>query len=240
MELCKSPNYTPAFMNNKSAERYKKAKEMYTHPYPQNKLLLDTMSPERLANPSYCPYNNQCENNETYTYLNKRGVEPSPFFEKTSDGTYKSTVPDDRLYDTSRNYNMKLDIPPIQVFYDLKHDNMDGSKKLHNYGRGYTDYKSVNAGEIQYYIDKDIADPFFAPVYGMPSKTTAYAWDDPMGTTKVQFEKKFDNSRQKHTNMLSSVEDTTKHRDDIMARQQRTHNERRYDLVYAATNTSRL
>lgn len=240
MELCKDKNYSPAFMNNRSAEKYKRANEMQSFQYPQKKLLMVSPSPSRLEQPTYCRYNNQCENSEAYTYLNKRGVEPSPFFEKTAKGDYKSTVPDDRLYDTSRNYNMTLDKPPIQVYYDLKHDNMDGSKKLHNYGRGYTDYKSVNAGQIQYYFDKDLADPFFAPVYGMPSTATAFTWDDPMGTTKVQFEKKFDNSRRKHTNMLSSIEDTTNHRDDIMARQQRTHNERRYDLVHNAIESARL
>lgn len=234
MDLCKDPTYLPAFMNNKRADKYKQVNQMSPYKYPENRLLSETVAPERLEKPSYCRVNNGCENTDTYVYLNKRGVEPSPFFEKTPKGDYKSTVPDDRLYDTSRNYNMTLDIPPIQVFYNLKHDNMSGSRKLHNYGRNYTDYSTVNAGQIQYYVDKDIAGPFFAPVYGMPSKTTAYAWDDPMGTTKVQFEKKFDGNRVKHTNMLSSIEDTTKHRDDIIARQQRTHNEREYDLVYSA------
>ena len=225
MYLCKDPNYSPAFMNNKSAERYKRANNMPTYSYPKNTVLLDTTSPARLEKLT-------SPDSDTYTYLNKRGVEPSPFFKQTEKGTYKSTVPDDRLYDTSRNYNMELDAPPIQVFYDLKHDNMDGSSKLHNYGRKYGDYSSVNGGQIQYYIDKDLADPFFAPVYGVPTKTTANEWKDPMGTTKVQFNKEFDNSRLTRSDMLSEVEDTTKHRDDIMARQQRTHNERRYDLLY--------
>ena len=211
-------------------EKYKRMSQCQ---YKNPKELTVLMSPERFARPTYCKTNNECQNNDTYTYLNKRGVETSPFFKKTEKGDYKSTVPDGRLNDSSRNYNMTLDTPPIQVFYDLKHDNMSGNPKLHNYGRNYTDYASVNGGQIQYYIDKDIADPFFAPVYGMPSKTTAYTWHDPMGSAKVQFEKKFDMSRTKHTGMLSSIEDTTKHRDDIMARQQRTHNECRYDLVYA-------
>jgi hypothetical protein len=233
MDLCRNSKYVQPFLKNNSAEKHTVVSKLpIEQVYSKNKLLLETSSPNRLAAPTYCKTNNMCENNATYTYLNKRGVGQSPFFQKTEAGTYKSTIQDDRLFDTSRNYNMTLDTPPIQVFYDLKHDNVSGSTELHDYGRNYTSYNTVNAGQIQYYIDKDISDPFFAPVYGLPSKTTAYAWNDPMGTPKIQFEKKFDTLRMTRTGMLSSIEDTTKHRDDIMARQQRTHNERRYDLVY--------
>ena len=234
MYLCKDPTYSPAYANNKSAEKYKRATDMSTYSYPKQEMLFEKSLPARLEQPTYCKTNNMCKDTETYTYLNERGVKPSPFFAKTENGDYKSTVPDDRLYDTSRNYNMTLDIPPIQVFYDLKHDNMAGKATLHNYGRKYKDYATVSGGQIQYYVDKDIADPFFAPVYGTPSRSTGYVWKDPMGETKVQFEKTFDNSRKTRIGMLSAVEDTTKHRDDIMSRQQRTHNERRYDLVYNA------
>ena len=235
MYLCKDPSYSPAYANNKSVERYKRANAMPTYTYPDKQILFEKNLPARLEEPTYCKTNNLCQNSETYTYLNQRGVKSSPFFEKTEKGEYKSTVPDGRLYDTSRNHNMTLDVPPIQVYYNLKRDNMDGKAELHNYGRGYTDYASVTGGQIQYYIDKDNADPFVAPVYGMPSKSIGYVWKDPMGETKVQFEKEFDNTRLTRTGMLSSVEDTTKHRDDIMARQQRTHNERLYELVYQST-----
>jgi hypothetical protein len=235
MYLCKDPTYSQAYAKNKGVERYKRVTDTNQYSYPDKVKILDKDSPSRLATPNYCTTNNQCTNTDTYTYLNKRGVEPSPFFEKTEKGEYRSTVPDDRLYDTSRNHNMTLDIPPIQVFYDLKRDNISG-KANNDYGRNYKDYASVTGGQIQYYVDKDIADPFFSPVYGMPTNASAYVCKDPMGTTKVEFEKAFDNSRRKHTNMLSSIEDTTKHRDDIIAHQQRTHNERRYDLIYNATH----
>lgn len=236
MYLCKDPSYSPAYANNKSVERYKKATNMPTYAYPQKEILFEKSLPARVAQPTYCKTNNLCQNSDSYTYLNQRGVKSSPFFSKTENGVYKSTVPDDRLYDTSRNYNMTLDVPPIQVYYDLKRDNVDGKEELRDYGRKYKDYESVSGGEIQYYIDKDIADPFFSPVYGMPSKSVGRVWKDPMGETKVQFEKDFDNSRMTRTGILSSIEDTTKHRDDIIARQQRTHNERRYDLVYGIKN----
>lgn len=235
MALCKNTAYVPPYSFGTSSlglEKYSTLKSYGNSPFPEKQVITNEIQPQRLAKRTYCKTNNMCADTETYKYLNKRGVEPSPFFKQTPQGDYKSTVPDDRLYDTSRNYNMTLDIPPIQVYYDLKHDNMDGSKKLRNYGRRYVDYASVNAGQIQYYIDKDISQPFFSPVYGMPSKTTGYMWRDPMGTLKPQFEKDFDNTRLQHVNMLSSIEDTTKHRDDIIARQQRTHNERRYDLIY--------
>ena len=237
MSLCNysQTNYKPPYKYGTRKLQSDKYGKMSN--YGSNYLFKDgeftiTTQPNTYVKDDYCKTNNMCQNTDVYTYLNKRGVEPSPFFEKSEQCGYKSTVPDNRLYDTTRNYNMKLDIPPIQVYYDLKHDNIDGKSKYSNYGRNYTSYESVNGGQIQYYVDKEIAQPFFSPVYSMPSKTSAYIFTDPMGSKKPQFVKEFNNNRREHTNMLSSIEDTTKHREDIMALQQRTHNERRYDLMY--------
>ena len=239
-----------------SRNDYAPSSTAYGGSYPSttaNPVFMTEQEPSRLVTQNYCPFNNQCPNTESYTYLNQRGVKPSPYFEKTKlpyvterNGTertvFASTKQDGRLVDTSRNYTMKLDVPPIQVVYDLIHDNMDGSKELAGYGKGYATraaqnpslgiYGAVNGGQIQYYIDKDIAQPFLNPVYGFPAESTGRVWRDPQGTFKPQFEKKFDTSRLKHTEMLSSIEDTTKFRDDIISKQQRTHNEQRYDLVH--------
>jgi hypothetical protein len=212
----------------KGINRYGNIKS-YNNCFYGNDILINEPQPSRVSMPTYCTANNQCINNNTYTYLNNRGVEPSPYFEKTNEGLYKSKRPDDRLYDTTRDVNMQLDIPPIQVVYDLKQDNI---YKSSHYGKNYKNYESINAGQIQYYIDKDIAQPFFSPLYAFPTDSIGYLWKDPMEMTKPQFEKKFDTKRYTRTGMLSSIEDTTKHRDDIIARQQRNHNERRYDLVH--------
>lgn len=252
MSLCNyaQSNYTPPFSygtkkfqsdNPRSglsaSNRYAKMSSLgHSYPYKTGddsaSYILNDIQPSMVVKEDYCKTNNMCQNTDAYTYLNKRGVDPSPDFVKTPECGYKSTRPDGRLYDTSRNYKMKLDIPPIQVVYDLKHDNVDGKPKYNNYGRNYDSYESVNAGQIQYYIDKEIAQPFFSPVYSMPSETHGTVYTDPMGTKKPQFTKTFNNSRLQHTNMLSSIEDTTKHREDIMSLQQRKHNEQRYDLMY--------
>jgi hypothetical protein len=235
MALCNysQSNYTPPHSygtRNLQADRYVKMSNYGTGYTFKTGYILNDIQPNTYVKKDYCKTNNLCQNTKTYTYLNKRGVESSPFFEKSSECGYKSTIPDARLYDTSRNYNMHLDITPIQVPYDVKHDTIDGMGE--SYGRNYKSYETVNAGQIQYYVDKEIAQPFFSPVYAMPSETHAIVYTDPMGTKKPQFTKKFNNDRLQHTNTLSWLEDTTKHREDIMSLQQRTNNEKRYDLMY--------
>jgi hypothetical protein len=240
MSLCnyKTSSYKPPYSygtgKSKTFEKYSKMSSYgkgydLTSEYKESEI-----QPNTFTKNNYCKTNNLCQNSETYTFLNKRGVESSPYFTKSYNCGYKSTRQDSRLVDTSRNVTMNLDVPPIQVAYDVKHDNMDGKRigQGKTYGKHYDSYADVNAGQIQYYVDSEIAQPFFSPVYAMQSEVDKTMYIDPMGTKKPQFTKKFNEKRQEHTNMLSSIEDTTKHREDIMSLQQRVHNERRYDLVY--------
>lgn len=199
---------------------------------PDKAVFLTETQPNTFIKSDFCRSNNMCESNSTYTYLNQRGVETSPFFKKDNVCGYESVIQDGRLYDTSRNLVMSLDTPPIQVHYNSKHDTISGKPQYNDYGRNYKDYRSVNLGQIQYYIDTDISQPFISPVYSMPSKTTGQIYTDPMGAKRPEFTKTFDMSRREHTNMLSSIEDTTKHREDIMSLQQQRHNEQRYDVMY--------
>ena len=241
--FCNDPNYGQPFSYGTRAnptDKYSRYKSTYggcLQGEKKNGVFMREAEPSRRIEQNYCRFNNQCPDTEAYTYLNERGVKPSPFFEPSTlpyvNGTvYRSVRADDRLYDTSRDYNMKLDIPPIQVYYDLIHDNVSGSKELSGYGKNYKDYKSVTGGQIQYYVDKDIAQPFPAPVYAFPTESVGKIYRDPQGTVRPQFEKSFDSERGRRTGMLSFIEDTTKFRDDIISKQQQTHNERRYDLVY--------
>jgi hypothetical protein len=245
MELCdyKKTNYTPASPYSPTTSYSKRVSYKTATSSPEcyknfkDGVFMENVQPNTRVNQDYCKTNNMCKDNQNYVYLNQRGVEISPFFVPSDRCGYKSIQADGRLYDVPRGYKMELDTPPIQVVYDSKHDNISGKSTYPGYDDKYRDYASVKGGQIQYYISKDIAQPFFSPVYSMPSQTKGYMYTDPMGTKRPQFEKTFDNTRMKHTNMLSFVEDTTKFRDDIISLQQQKNNESRYDLMYVNNMT---
>jgi len=125
---------------------------------------------------------------------------------------------------------MQIGEKPAQVVYNMFKDNVSGNPALKDYGRNYSDYASINAGQIEYYIDKDLAEPFFNPVYAMPSKSVGIAYRDPMGNVTPIYNKEY--STEEIPDGLSFINDSTKFRDDIISRQQRGHNSQRYELVY--------
>jgi hypothetical protein len=180
-----------------------------------------------------CRLNNACQNDANYTYLNERGVKESPFFEsakgQVTERVFKTTKADARLVDAGRDYRQELDIKPIQVYYDLIHDNVSQNPDLNGYGKNYKGYSSVSGGQIQYYIDKEQANPFFRPVYASTTNTVGYTYKDPMDSVKPQFEKAY--PKESFTG-LSWLDDSCSFRDDITALQQRKNNEQRYEYVH--------
>lgn len=221
--------------------KYRTKKELeyntpFCGPYQVGRLIYhETRDPvKKITTNDMCPFNNSCADSPNYVYLNERGVKPSPFFKEEKGEflkkTYASTVPDGRLVDIGRGgFTQTLDCKPIQVYYDLIHDNVSGNKELDSYGLGYKSYETTHGGQIQYYIDREIADPFFSPIYGLESEGTGVLWEDPMSSRKVQFLKEYPKENQA---CLSWIQDSSSFRDDITSLQQNKFNEQRFDLVY--------
>lgn len=203
--------------------------------YKDNQLILNDREPNKfITQNDMCPFNDGCKDSKNFTYLNQRGVKPSPFFREEQGEflkkTYVSEVPDGRLVDVGRGFfTQTFDSKPTQVYYDLINDNISQSEELNSYGLGYKSYNTVSGGEIQYYIDKEISDPFIRPIYGMPSESTGVTYTDPMGSRKVQFNKAYP---KENTACLSWIQDSSSQRDDITALQQGKFNKERFDLLY--------
>ena len=216
-------------------ENYKTLINCDRGPFVPNHVFINNEEPSInvLNTNNMCKRNFTCKNTPTYTYLNKIGIEQSPYFDKTPQGKYTSNVADSRLFDPLRSYNMQLNEKPSQVVYNMFKDNVSGNESLKNYGRNYTDYASVNAGQIRYYIDKDLSEPFFNPVYGMKSKSIGITYKNPMDNIVPLYNKEY--STELIEDGLSFINDTTKFRDDIISRQQRVHNSQKYELSYGKT-----
>ena len=196
-----------------------------------DKVFLENKEPslEVLNVGNMSPLNFNCKSTPTYNYLNNLGTDPSPYFRKTDSG-YTSIKSDGRLLDARHNYNMQVGEVPTQVVYNMMNDNVSGNPDLKNYGRGYTGYESVNAGDIRYYIDNDLAEPFFNPVYGMKSKSVGIEYKNPMDNLVPAYNKEY--STDLLEDGLSFINDRVKFVDDITSRQQRIHNSQKYELMH--------
>lgn len=176
--------------------------------------------------------------------LNKFGLTFSPGFKEVKCDnpidcdckgvTYISHDP--RLLDVPRNIWTKLDRPSLES--DVLQGNVPRdeiySEKYRNYGKKYGSYQDINAGQIVYYIDESIAPAYFYPNYTLRSAVDHVLFVDPMGAVKPQYVRKpfvqYNSQRKENLDLDTDdfTEATVWFREDLMARQQRKHNQEKY------------
>lgn len=177
--------------------------------------------------------------NKEYLILNRMGIRPaiinpifgsnSPdgyYFQKTKCGNYTSADP--RLIDPTRNIHMKLDRPPYEG--ELCQSEIYKDLSYQNYTNLYKNYSELNSGQIQYYVDVEQQQPFYDPVYNIPSRVKGRIYVDPMGVVKPEYTKTpIIPVTTKTYSDLNFLNDSMKHREDMMSLQQRKHNQTRYE-----------
>ena len=127
-----------------------------------------------------------------------------------------------------------LDRPPISG--SVKLNRLLDDKLLDHYGQDYKDYTDVNAGQIMYYVDKSLEDPFFVPNFPTSATATGVLYKDPMGARKPQYVRKpilDDNpigpERNNYEGCLSWMQDSLSHRQDLLSLQMQKRNQQRYE-----------
>lgn len=129
---------------------------------------------------------------------------------------------------------LTLDTPPLDPRTKL--NTLLDDDSLDKYGQNYQTYSDIKGGNIMYYIDHTIEDPLFTPNFTIPAQVDGTMYKDPMGAFKPQYNRypikcqNVLNPNTSHFNgSLSSLEDSLEHREDLMARQMRKHNEQRWE-----------
>lgn len=131
---------------------------------------------------------------------------------------------------------LTLDRPSIQAVPESPYSyDISMNKDLDNYGKNYRGYSDINAGDIIYYIDKSREDPFYKPLFTTPAHAIGTLFQDPMGAMKPQYDRvplryrnPLNTENDTYSGGLSWMEDSLYHREDLLARQMRNANERRY------------
>ena len=150
--------------------------------------------------------------------LNHNGLIEVQDYKLDAEGNVQSYNP--KLRDVVRDIHTKLDRPsttgslPLCRIYD--------SPLLDN----YTPY-NVNNGQITYYVDNSIKDAFYRPVYELPGHTVPYPYTDPMTSEKPHYSLVHTNQDVFNFSRLSSLNDSTFHRENLIASQQAKYNQTR-------------
>ena len=143
--------------------------------------------------------------------------------------TYVSTDP--RLISASHEGQiLRLDRPAFLGEVKLK--DIYTEPTLQNYGKTYyKDYNDVIEGQIMYYIDKSISDPFFKPVFANQSLAVGRNYADPMSSFKPSYERipVIAKNKQNYEGGLSFLEDTGGYREDLMSYQMSVINRQKYE-----------
>lgn len=141
---------------------------------------------------------------------------------------------DPRLVSASHSGQVQtLDRPPITG--DMPLCEVAHSKLLDKFGQNYKTYSDVNAGQVAYYTDASIEDPYFSPNFVTSSLATGTLYKDPMGALKPSYKRTplTDNDpmgpeRDNYEGCLSWMEDSLSHRQDLMSKQMHRRNEQRW------------
>ena len=128
---------------------------------------------------------------------------------------------------------MTLDRPPITT--DIKLKDIYTDKSLQGYGQNYKTYSDINAGQIMYYTDKSRQDAFYEPLFSSSAMTHGTLYKDPMGAMKPQYDRvplkcndPLNTDMNRYEGGLSWIQDSQNHRQDLLAKQMRKHNEQRW------------
>ena len=117
-----------------------------------------------------------------------------------------------------------LDRPPQDSTVKINDTMTDAS--LDNFGQKYKTYSDINAGYITYYVNKELSDPYFEPLFSTTSKITSSLYNDPMGGIKPEYDREslisqnmITSTKDHYEGGLSWIQDSTNHRESLMATQ---------------------
>jgi hypothetical protein len=152
------------------------------------------------------------------TFINRLGLTPMNDYHLQKDGTVFYGW-DSRVVD-ARGMRLHLDQPAKIGAVD-----MNDVYKIDNSGYGgvYPTYSQINNGNIAYYVDQSISQPFFDPVYTLSSNVEKNILLDPMGNPKPNYSK-YVNSTLKSVVDDQFARDQLSFREELMSRQQNLYN----------------
>lgn len=191
-------------------------------------------------------FKNQTEPEDKIGYCN---LNPNVCSEKMNDQTFRPRTygecpsncygttwesMDPRLFNSAGPSRLQLDRMPLNS--SVKLNTLYNDKKLDSYGQGYKTYSDINAGDYLYYIDKSTEDAFYKPNFSKQAQTIGVLYKDPMDNMKPHYDRVFTVQKNPLTSSgcateycLSWIDDTQRHREDLLSKQMWKKNQERWE-----------
>jgi hypothetical protein len=137
------------------------------------------------------------------------------------------------LIEPVRGQRLLLSQPPFNSETEI---GMYGPSQFpsNRYGKRYTDYGSINAGQIQYYYNNDRKNPYTGPNFVTPAYVEYELVKDPMDNVRPAYNRMSLESYDYHCNECDSyTHDTLVFRQELMEKQMRKRNSQEWVYRYA-------
>lgn len=163
-----------------------------------------------------------------YSILNKSNqLKFASDFFQTQNGHVTSLDP--RLKDVLRGgYNMELNVP----VYDATSKSFERYAPNNINTRRYNSYSDINGGQISYYVDDYLTQPFFPPNYQIRSQINSRIFIDPMGSLKPEYKRIPLFPTPTYISDYRFDQDQMSFREDIMALQSRKRDQEDFSKFY--------
>jgi len=140
-----------------------------------------------------------------------------------------------KLIDTARAYSMGLDRPNLTADIPVGDACVDQiyTPQINQIGKPYHTYNDIEAGQIQYYIDKSTAYPYFSPVFVIPAVVEKRLIKDPMDVIKPEYNRIIKSTKYNwdfctSNDCNSFTHDSLAFREDVTSRQMTKQNQTNY------------
>lgn len=176
-------------------------------------------------------YQKRLENGR-YDILNPSNqLKFAPDFFQTPNGTYTSLDP--RLKDVLRGgYSMELNLPVYDANWKTFHRNGDNQVNAQE----YRSYKDLHGGQVTYYVDDYLTQPYFSPNYQIRSTIAPRVFVDPMGSVKPEYNRRPIMQRASYLSDYTFDQDQIGFREDIMSLQSRKRDQQDFSKFYGNYN----
>jgi len=106
------------------------------------------------------------------------------------------------------------------------------NEKLRNYGKNYTTYSDIHAGQIRYYVPDEDEEAFQSPNYTLTSNTLNTVRQDPMGALLPEYYRDPVTNGLKNESDYQDTRDQLRYREDIMDGIMYTRNKRNWGVMW--------
>lgn len=138
---------------------------------------------------------------------------------------------DSTTLDAQKAVRMCLDSVPMNSYIRDYWAIYDKNSDINRYKSVYY-FREDLPGQIQYYVDPEMTNPFFPPVFPKNTKTLGAVYIDPMNNTHYDFRRSVQQPLNCDDCGIAEFRDLQGHREDILANIMRLRNKKEYEPIH--------